>query len=64
MSKNPFRKVRGISDQDLHGALTHHTGVLQALAGAVSNLLRERRLLLLLHLVQAAALIYLLWRVA
>lgn len=59
MSKNPFRKMRAIKDVDLSKALTNHAQVIGGVALATTMLLRERRLLLLLQLVEVAGLIWL-----
>lgn len=58
MSKNPFRKIRGIKDSDLNAALTNHAHVIGGVAHAVTMLLRERRLLLLLNVAQVLGLIW------
>lgn len=57
-----WNKVRSISDPMLNAALTNHAQVLTGVAKATNMLLRERRLLLLLHLVEAAAITWLILR--
>lgn len=37
MSKNPFRKLRGISDQQLGQALTNHQYVLQGCVNFIAS---------------------------
>ena len=62
MNKNIFRKMRGIDDRTLNMALTNHATVLRGVSEAVTRLLRERRLLLVLHVVEAAAIVWVLVR--
>lgn len=59
MSKNPFRKIRAIKDIDLSNALTNHAQVIGGVALATTMLLRERRMLLLLQLVEVGAILWL-----
>ena len=57
-----FKKMRGINDAQLGLVLTNHADVLRGVGLAVTMLLRERRLLLVLVFVQAAALVWTLVR--
>ena len=58
-----FRKMRGISDQDLSVALTNHRNILTGLVSVTTLLLRERRLLLVLQMVEVGALLWMVYRV-
>lgn len=59
---NPFRKIRAIDDRTLSNALGNHAYVLRGVSGATTTLLRERRLLLVLHVIEAAVLVWLVLR--
>lgn len=54
--KNPFRAMRAISDRTLSAVLTNHADVLRV--GV-----RERRLLLALHVAEVVAIVWLVFRV-
>lgn len=59
---SPFRKLHGIPDRDLMAGIGHHTLVLRGMSIALTKLIRERRLLLLLHVAEVAAIIWLVMR--
>lgn len=62
MSSKLFRKMRGLNDVTLGKVLENHAGVLGATVNATGLLLRERRLLLVLHVVEAVVIVWLLLR--
>lgn len=62
MAKGPWKKMRHIDDTTLGNALNNHAGFLRALRNATTMLLRERRLLLALHVAEVAAIVYLVTR--
>lgn len=58
-----FRKFRGVDDKTLGMVLGNHADTLRGIANAVTMLLRERRLLLVLEMVQTLALIWVLLKI-
>lgn len=56
--KNFGKKMRGIKDNDLNMALLNHAGVLQKTVVILELLLRERKLLLVLNVVQSGAIVW------
>lgn len=57
-----FRKIRAIDDRTLYQVLGGQDNALRGVSAAVWMLLRERRLLLALTLVQTGAIIWLVLR--
>jgi hypothetical protein len=61
MAKNSaFKKFRGINDAELSLVLENHAMILKGVSGALTMVLRERRLLLLWSVVVTVALVMLL----
>lgn len=62
MRKNPFRRIRAIDDRTLLQTLGGQHNALLGMSAALSVLWKERRLLLVLHVVEAAAIVWLVLR--
>lgn len=55
-------RIRGIRDDELAGVLMNHTQRLSELMKVGSALIKERRRVVVLHAIEVAAIIYLMWR--